>query len=74
MREPELSLLERELGLASEAARKLSIALSVAWAALRSQRQLAKHAANEEGASPGDDNNKAGGEAPMSSDQEDLFS
>ncbi len=58
MREPERSLLMRELAIAATAARKLSVALSLAWAYLREGGERDSVCSNEKGVSPHVDQKK----------------
>jgi len=74
VREPQLSLLIRELAIASESARKLSVALSLAWAYLHE----AQSSANARSTNRGDPDEKkskmaANGPRNISELQKELF-
>ncbi len=51
----DVDVLARELKIASEAARKLSVALSIAWAILRKASDSGSLCSNEKGVTPHED-------------------
>jgi len=74
MREPEQSCLERELAIAAQASRKLSVALSLAWAYLREEREAASKGITRRRESEAEVKIGAGPQGPCISDlQKELF-
>jgi len=65
MRKREVDALRRELKIAAEAARKLSVALDVAWAVLTTSRGFGAMGRNEGAVGPVPIKNKGGADRPL---------